>query len=144
MNFRKLVKEHNELMDIDYKEVAIAKVVKQYGYQIEDEENLDYDYSDYKGYLNLTLIAIPDKLSMSHTKGEWICNDIDAATGELLIQNEAGRLIAEVYNNEDVPLIKSAPKLLKLLKEYMERVKNGGLTEEFDNEVKKIIKEVTD
>lgn len=47
---------------------------------------------------------------------KWICNDI-ARSGLSLIENEEGELIAEVYNNEDIPLIKSAPDLLRAVKE---------------------------
>lgn len=63
---------------------------------------------------------------MKHTKGKWICDDI-AISGELLIQNEAGTLIAEVYHKEDVPLIKSAPDLLEALDNLIFYVSNDGI-----------------
>ncbi len=48
---------------------------------------------------------------------KWICN-ILASNGNYLIEDKySGKAIAEVYNKEDVPLIRFAPELLKALKE---------------------------
>ncbi len=83
-------------------------------------------------------------MKTKHTKGKWICIDI-AFSGELLIQNEAGKAIAEVYNEEDVPLIKSAPKLLEVLKSVLtmantDKYINFHANSQLANEIKQAIK----
>lgn len=46
---------------------------------------------------------------------KWTYKDCRFPVGSHSIFNEAGKLIAEVYSKEDVPLITSAPALLKAL-----------------------------
>lgn len=56
---------------------------------------------------------------------KWICNDI-SLSGESLILNAKGRLIAEVYNKKNVNLIKSAPDLLEVLKKMVFEFDNNS------------------
>lgn len=53
--FRDLVNLHHELRNIDYKTRSISNVLKEYGYRYVCDESYDFDYSDFKGYLNLPL-----------------------------------------------------------------------------------------
>jgi len=53
--FRELVKQNKILMDINYKEFSISDVLKSYRYRCTDQDSCDYEYSDYKAYLNLPI-----------------------------------------------------------------------------------------
>ena len=67
MTFRELIKNNPELRDINYKEHPVSKVLWDYGYYYDDDENVDCDYSDYKAYhdLSLGLIDLPSRENLS-------------------------------------------------------------------------------
>ena len=55
--FRDLIQDDPDyLMNIDYRERPISEIVREFGYEC--VENMDYEYSDYKAYLNLKLREI--------------------------------------------------------------------------------------
>lgn len=61
------------------------------------------------------------------TPGKWICEDVTMG-GYFLLRNGAGKDIAEIFNEEDIPLIKSAPALLRALKKIKKLTKMDSLT----------------
>ncbi len=58
MTFRDLIDQHSELMDINYRKQSILDILKEYGYKCTSEDNCEYEYSDFKGYLNLQIEKI--------------------------------------------------------------------------------------
>lgn len=52
--FRNLIEEYPELMDIDYREIPISKVLSDYGLQL--AEDMDYEYNDWKGYQRAEIV----------------------------------------------------------------------------------------
>ena len=46
------------LKNIDYKKRAVSRVINELGYDVIRDDNTDYEYSDFKAYLNLELERI--------------------------------------------------------------------------------------
>ena len=56
--FRELANQNKELKTLDYKKVSIVDVLEDYGYECIDEDTCEYEYSDFKAYLNLKINEI--------------------------------------------------------------------------------------
>lgn len=70
---------------------------------------------------------------MSHTPGPWEADDpgetgLGMVEGVMIYANDAepgGRLIAEVFDAANVPVIRAAPELLEALEEVVEAESEG-------------------
>ena len=71
---------------------------------------------------------------------KWICEDATQNGDALISDKYSGEPIGVIYNEKDVNLIVSAPEMRKLLIEYKERGKFGGLSKGFDKAVNEILK----